>query len=696
MATIAADTGVNYVISAKDVSKAAIDSAVAGTKRVQTATERMTNHTREHLQRYRGYYLAAAAAVTALAIASRTEFKSFETALIDMAKVTGRNLGAIRNEIMALPPILGDATSLMRGYYQTISAGVTDPAKALALLITASKTAKAAHVEQEEVIKALTKMMAGYDGQIKSTADAADLLFAIEKEGQTTVRELVPIIGDISKASKEASINQYEMAAALSLITQTAGSTSMAATQYRGIVMGLMRPNEKLTKIINDLGFASGIAIVQEMGLADSLRAIRERAEKTGIPIGKLFESIEGMLGLASLGASSFETYKEKIDAVAAGAGSAAKAFDDWRKSSEAVDSELGANFKNLMIEIGTVLAPAWNASLRQLSETFWNLAEGIRKVREESLADWLAEEQAKLASMETLDLFSILGGVDTGEPAEASARNQALEQELIDRNALKAQYDAEDAERRLAAEQARRENEVTQEADRMMTSEEFQNQHLLSLLDNYIIYEQNKDKIIQAADKKQAAADKKEKDKHLRLVKQAAQAEMQIRQSVASSIITILTMLGEKHKAFAVLGIAIATAIEMARMYQATITASMLAFASQLIPGDPTSILRASAAAAATKTWGMVGVALIGAVGALRIGQTLSGTGSEGVNFGYDYDSSTGTPTETADLSGEESTQSTSRSLSVTIYNYGYMGDADGIARELVPAIRKAERDGV
>ena len=364
------------------------------------------------LSRMRSHWMAYSVAVYAgmrALRATRNEFRDFETALVDMGKVTDRSLDLIRKDIMAINPVLGDATSLMKGYYQTISAGVTDPVKALDLLTTAAKAAKAAHVDQSEVIKALTKMMAGFEGQIRSTEEAADLLFATEKLGQTTVQELVPIIGDISKASKEAGVNQFEMAAALALSTQPAGRTSDAATQYKSILMGLLRPNEELTKLIEGQGYASSIAMVQQLGFADALQAIRKQADLTGTQIGKLFRSSEGMLGLASLSADSFRTYKQRIEDVGAGAGSAKKAFDEWKESAEAIDSELGSNFKNTMIEIGTTFAPVWNDAINALSASFRGLASAIQAARER------AQELRNTLPSDTLDLFSILGGVDTG-----------------------------------------------------------------------------------------------------------------------------------------------------------------------------------------------------------------------------------------------------------------------------------------
>lgn len=117
----------------------------------------------------------------------------YESALIDMGKVTGQSFAEIDKQIKSLDASLGNSIDLMRGYYQVISAGVTDPVKALETLTTSAQLAKVAHIEQSETVKALTKVMAGYQGQLKDTVDAADLLIETERLGQTSVAELLKI-----------------------------------------------------------------------------------------------------------------------------------------------------------------------------------------------------------------------------------------------------------------------------------------------------------------------------------------------------------------------------------------------------------------------------------------------------------------------------------------------------------------------
>ncbi len=348
----------------------------AGMQKASKSTRALQKKTQSlgtSMQKLKQHWFAVTAASAGFILFSKKVIQNFarwESALVDMGKVTAESLDSIRTKIMDLPPVLGSATELVQGYYQVISAGVTKPLAAMELLTVAAKASKAAHLEQSETIKALTKMMAGYEGEIKTVTEAADLLFAIEKEGQTTFAELVPIIGDMSKVSKELGISSNEMGAALALITQTSGSTAEAATKYKATLIGLYKPNETMIKLLKDLGFASVQLMIKQLGLSDSLKMITERAKQTDIPLGKLFRSSEGLIGLSALGAKNFDIFGNKIEEVSKKAGLAAKAFDDYIETSVAGWDELINTLDKLSIKIVEVFSDDMKGAMKEATKS--------------------------------------------------------------------------------------------------------------------------------------------------------------------------------------------------------------------------------------------------------------------------------------------------------------------------------------
>lgn len=296
------------------------------------------------------------------------QFTKFQSATVDMGKVTSRSFAEISTEIEAMPKELGSATQLMTGYYEAMSAGVTKPAEAMALLTTAAKASNAAHVEQAEVITATTKLMSGFEGQIRSATEATDLMFKIEEVGQTKFRELVPVIGEAAKISKDLSVSQYELGAALAQMSQYAGSTAQAATQYKAVLFGLYKPQKAMEELFERTGYASGQAMVKQLGLSGAIKLVKSEAEKSGVTLGKFFESTEALLGISELGAKGWEEYEAKLKSMAEASGATEKAFAEWRTTFAATKQTFNNTIGLMAIEMGEKIAPTLQKAMEGIA----------------------------------------------------------------------------------------------------------------------------------------------------------------------------------------------------------------------------------------------------------------------------------------------------------------------------------------
>jgi len=299
----------------------------------------------------------------------RQAYSDYDASLRDMVKVTDESQSAIAAKMKAIPAELGNTTELIQGYYQVISAGITDPVKAMETLTDSVEAAKAAHLGQSDVIKGITKIMAGYAGDVKSAAEAADLLFTIEKQGQTSFAELIPVIGDVSAVSKQLGVDQTEMGAALAAVTQTAGSTSQAATQYRMMLVNLMKPTKDMREALDGIGASSGQVAIEQYGLAGTLQRLQEYAQKSGVSVAKLFESSEALLSVAALSRGEFAQYNINLQAMETRAGAADKAFREWKTSTQAVDDLFRNTMTNTLIKIGEQVMPTVNVAVQDFAE---------------------------------------------------------------------------------------------------------------------------------------------------------------------------------------------------------------------------------------------------------------------------------------------------------------------------------------
>ena len=309
---------------------------------------------------------------------------AFEKQLFNLTNVTSEDTAKIKKDMEGLSSTLGSVTALTEGYYQILSAGVSDAAQGMELLTTASQLAAVSGTSQAESINALTKMMAGFRGEIKSTTEAADLLLDIEEYGQTSVRELIPVIGDLAGTSEIAGIKSRELAAGLALITQTAGSTSQAATQFAALANELIKPNEQLAKLIASLGAKSGRELLEKNGLIGALSLLQQAARASGKEMANFLGSQESIKAFGALAANNFSTVSGILENVGTKANRTQKAFERYSETFEGIQAAGLNAAENLAVAFGEGLLPIAKQGVKALTEGMNESRETAKKFGEE------------------------------------------------------------------------------------------------------------------------------------------------------------------------------------------------------------------------------------------------------------------------------------------------------------------------
>jgi hypothetical protein len=177
-------------------------------------------------------------------------------------------------------------------------------------------------------------------------------------------------------------------------------------------------------------------------------------------------------------------------------------------------------------------------------------------------------------------------------------------------------------------------------------------------------------------------------------LADKVAQHDMDVRAKQANMVVGILNTLGQKNKVFALASIALQTKMALAQNSITTAQAGALAFASQLIPGDPTSLARAAAAKAAVMAQGGVTAGLIMASGGLQAASLLS-SGSESISTGsvsggYSGQTSTGQPLNSASNIAPQVNQV----ITIQGISSGDMFSGESV-RGLIDQLIEAQRNG-
>ena len=190
----------------------------------------------------------------------------------------------------------------------------------------------------------------------------------------------------------------------------------------------------------------------------------------------------------------------------------------------------------------------------------------------------------------------------------------------------------------------------------------------------------------------KQESIDKDAADKKATLDQRSARARIAIETNVANNAVGLIQMIGGENKAAAIAALAIQKATALSANATATFAGSQLAYASQLIPGDPTSVARGAAAAAYVGKLGSLNAGLIIATGLGQAAGIANGGGGGGSGGG---DTQQQQPTqqnfqpETTSLELSSATQGGGTSINMTI------PDGDEIGMAIASWILKAQKEG-
>ncbi|MFI3270567.1 MAG: phage tail tape measure protein [Pseudomonadota bacterium] len=431
-----ADLNTRIIVSARD-------EATAIFKRVSTEADTLASHL-SSIQGIAAGSLAAFGFGSAISDATKNA-TDFETALWQTSKVTSESMESIRSKILEMPSELGTATELTEGYYQVMSAGVTEASEAMDMLTVASQTAKAAGVTQAEAINALAKIMNGYGDEITDVSTAANMLFGIEKLGMTNVRELAPLMGDLSGVAKALGVDYASLAGSMALITQTSGTSSTAATRLNALFMEMMKPSANLEKALKAVGAASVESLVEAEGWAGTLRQIEEGASKTGQSLATVFGSSEAYQAFIKLMKDDF-TYVENYTAEILNTTDAlSNAFGRYSKIVQGQYDILQNSLTNLSIRIGESFGGVTSGTLSALNTGLESVNTNFELVKDNAIllatAFTTLTAVKKLAVGESIALAAEdvkLHGVKTTLIERTLGLDSAQQKRLVTQAALK------------------------------------------------------------------------------------------------------------------------------------------------------------------------------------------------------------------------------------------------------------------
>ena len=276
---------------------------------------------------------------------------------------------------------------LAEGMYQVISA-FGDSGDSLAILEINAKAAAAGLASTTEAINLTSAVTKGYgDTTAEAVQKAADLAFETVKLGQTTFPELAASIGLVVPLAASLKVSQEELFGVMATGTGVTGTASQVATQLRGVLQSLMAPTKGMTELLASMGYESGQAMLDQLGLKGTIDAIVKASTDAGVPLQSYISSIEGQTLALALAGPQSDTFAQKLEAMTDTSGAVNEAFLAQTEGVNKAGFEMEqvqAKVTVLAQKLGDALAPALNLILEKATPMIdWltNAVDGFMKL---------------------------------------------------------------------------------------------------------------------------------------------------------------------------------------------------------------------------------------------------------------------------------------------------------------------------
>jgi TP901 family phage tail tape measure protein len=294
----------------------------------------------------------------------------------------------LKTSVQDMAVELGKSTGdLSDGLYQVISA-FGDTADSVSILEINAKAAVAGIASTADAINLTSAVTKGYgDTSAAAIQKVSDLAFQTVKLGQTTFPELAASMGRVTPLAASLGVRMDEMFGVMATGTGVTGTASEVSTQLRGILQSLMSPTKGMTELLDQMGYASGTAMLEQLGLQETINTLVNTANATNTPLQDFIGSIEGQTLALALAGPQADTFTEKLKAMTDVAGATDEAFKEqtegvnaagfqWEQFKQKVvvtAQKLGDQLTPALTKLFDKLQPVINAVVRAV-EWFANL----------------------------------------------------------------------------------------------------------------------------------------------------------------------------------------------------------------------------------------------------------------------------------------------------------------------------------
>ena len=243
--------------------------------------------------------------------------------------------------------------------YQILSASITDAEEATAVLETAMKTATAGVTDTEVAVDAMTTILNAYNMEASEADRVSDVLFGTVRRGKVRFEELAQSIGMAVPVASEMGVTIEELNAMIATLTRNGLQAGRASTYLRQTMSQILSPSSAMADAIEELGYESGSAMVEQEGLASSLQMLYEHVGESQEGMAELIPSTRALSAVMSLVGEGAQDVQEDLEELRESSGTMEEAYSKQAETMAGETRKVNRRLEEVRATLGESTGPA-------------------------------------------------------------------------------------------------------------------------------------------------------------------------------------------------------------------------------------------------------------------------------------------------------------------------------------------------
>lgn len=303
----------------------------------------------------------AAAALTAVGVASVREAAQFETTFAKMQGLVGLTtdeIAELQEAARRLGPQFGKSGNEAGEALFFITSSGLRGADAIDVLEASLKGAAIGLGDMSSLANAATAAMNTYGPSVISGTEAVDLLAEAVRLGQFAPEELAASLGRIIPVAAEMNIGLDETLGLIAALTRGGLNASESVTGVRAAMNAFLKPTAEATKLLGQYGLtASDVSdSIEKDGFLATMISLRERFGENEDGFNRLIGSQEGLNAVLALTGANLEVNTDIIGQMTDGVGILDDAMAIVADTAQQKFDVAMATAKDSLIDIGGAL----------------------------------------------------------------------------------------------------------------------------------------------------------------------------------------------------------------------------------------------------------------------------------------------------------------------------------------------------